>query len=131
MEEFAKDDASGILLAATPPCLSLYMPTHRRHPDNQQNVIRYRNLIRTLQASLHQQHQASTIDALLEPFRALADDDEFWHGTRDGLAVLGANDFFRVYRDRHVTARMLFITQDDPEGIVGRRRPGVWQPSIC
>lgn len=27
-------------------------------------------------------------------------------------------DFFRVYRDRHATARMLFITQDEPAGIV-------------
>lgn len=111
MEEFAKDDASGILQAVMPPCLSLYMPTHRRHPDNQQNVIRYRNLVRTLQASLHQQHHASTIDALLEPFRALADDDTFWHGTRDGLAVLGANDVFRVYRLQRPVEELAIVAE--------------------
>ena len=29
----------------SPPCISLYQPTHRRHPDNQQDPIRFRNLV--------------------------------------------------------------------------------------
>ena len=28
---------------AEPPCLSLYQPTHRHHPDNLQDPIRFRN----------------------------------------------------------------------------------------
>ncbi|HYW50437.1 MAG TPA: hypothetical protein VE861_07520 [Gemmatimonadaceae bacterium] len=98
MEEFEKDEASGVLDAATGPCLSLYQPTHRRHPENQQDVIRYRNLVKTLQASLQQHHAAADVDELLAPFRALADDTEFWNGMRDGLAVLGSRDLFRTYR---------------------------------
>jgi hypothetical protein len=37
------------------------------------------------------------VGALLRPFRDLAADGEFWSHTRDGLAVLGAPEFFRVY----------------------------------
>jgi hypothetical protein len=28
------------------PCLSLYQPTHRRHPENLQDPIRYKNLLK-------------------------------------------------------------------------------------
>lgn len=43
------------LLSARPaPCLSLYQPTHRRHPENRQDQIRFRNLVKELETSLRQ-----------------------------------------------------------------------------
>jgi hypothetical protein len=33
-----------------PPCLSLYQPTHRSRPENQQGPIRFRNLVKELEA---------------------------------------------------------------------------------
>jgi len=97
MNNFEIDDASGVLDAATAPCLSLYQPTHRKHPANQQDAIRFRNLVKVLHGSLLQQHDAREADALLAPLHALAEDHAFWNTTRDGLAVLAAKDFFRVY----------------------------------
>jgi hypothetical protein len=82
----------------TPPCLSLYQPTHRHRPDNQQDPIRFRNLVKTLESSLQQQHPAAETRVLLEPFDALAQDHDFWNHTLDGLAVLGAPGVFRVFR---------------------------------
>ena len=79
------------------PCLSLYQPTHRRHPDNQQDPIRYRHLLKALEASLRQQLATSAVKALIEPFEALAQDHDFWNHTLDGLAVLGAPGLFRVF----------------------------------
>ena len=32
------------------PCLSLYQPTHRHHPDNQQDPIRFRHLVKAASA---------------------------------------------------------------------------------
>jgi hypothetical protein len=83
--------------AHSPPCLSLYQPTSRHRPDNQQDPIRFRNLVKTLAASLQQQHPSAVAQALLAPFDALAHDQAFWNHTLDGLAVLGATNFFRVY----------------------------------
>ncbi len=82
---------------ATPPCLSLYQPTHRRHPENQQDPIRFRHGIEALSISLRQQYSAAQIQALLAPFQALADDTVFWNHTQDGLAVLGGTGMFRVF----------------------------------
>jgi hypothetical protein len=81
-----------------PPCLSLYQPTHRCHPENQQDPIRFRNLVRDLETSLRQQYPAVETRLLLEPFQALARDADFWSQTLDGLAVLGGPGRFRVFR---------------------------------
>lgn len=79
------------------PCLSLYQPTHRRHPDKQQDPIRFRHLVKALETSLLQQHGADAVRDLLAPFEALAQDLGFWNHTQDGLAVLGAPGLLRVF----------------------------------
>lgn len=79
------------------PCLSLYQPTHRRHPENQQDPIRFGHLVTALGTSLPQQMDAETKKALLAPFHALAEDRDFWNHTQDGLAVLSATGLFRVF----------------------------------
>ena len=98
MDSLANDYAAGLLNSTDPPCLSLYQPTHRHHPDNAQDPIRFRNLVKTLEESLRQQFTAREIQPLLKPFLEFAENREFWMYTLDGLAVLGAANFFRVYR---------------------------------
>jgi hypothetical protein len=86
----------GFLQPYAPPCVSLYQRTHRHHPDNQQDPIRFKNLLRDVEASLRQRYTG--VDGLLAPFRALGADASFWNHTLDGLAVLGAPGLFRVLR---------------------------------
>ncbi len=80
------------------PCLSLYQPTHRHHPENQQDPIRFRNLVRTIEQSLRQKYPTREVRPLLEPFQDLAHQHDFWNHTLDGLAILGAPDMFRIYK---------------------------------
>lgn len=98
MNTLRHDDTEGLLEAHEPPCLSLYQPTHRHHPDNQQDRIRYRNLVKELEASLQQRYPDQEAQERLAPFLALDDDREFWNATLDGIAVLGAPGMFRAYR---------------------------------
>lgn len=87
----------GILSHAKPPCLSLYQPTHRTHPDNRQDPIRFRNLLKTLAQSLQKTYPAQDARPLLQPFEELAQNHEFWNRTLDGIVVLAAPGLFRVY----------------------------------
>jgi len=80
------------------PCLSLYQPTHRSRSENQQDPIRFRNLVKELKRSLRQKYPAVETRFLLEPFEALDHDHDFWNHTLDGLAVLGGPSLFRVFR---------------------------------
>ena len=105
-------DFSAVLLEThAPPCLSLYQPTHRHHPDNQQDPIRFRNLVKAMEESLRQQYPTRDIQPLLAPFQALADDHHFWNHTRDGLAVLGAPGMFRVYRLQRPVAELVIVAE--------------------
>jgi hypothetical protein len=79
------------------PRLSLYQPTHRHHPDNQQDPIRFRILVKQLeQLLLRGNHTADEVRLLLEPFEELGRDGEFWNHTQDGLGVFAAPGWFRV-----------------------------------
>ncbi|TVQ96946.1 MAG: hypothetical protein EA399_14695 [Desulfovibrionales bacterium] len=80
-----------------PPCLSLYQPTHRGRPESKQDRIRFKNLVKALEESLRQRFPNDEIRPLLEPYLALAAETPFWNHTFDGLAILGAKGFFRVY----------------------------------
>jgi hypothetical protein len=98
MHSLANDYAAGLLSSHEPPCLSLYQPTHRHYPDNQQDPIRFRNLIKSMEQSVRQKYAKREIQPLMEPFQVLAEDRDFWNHALDGLAMLGAPGFFRVYR---------------------------------
>lgn len=98
MHQLANDYPDVILAKREAPCLSLYLPTHRQHPENLQDPIRFRNLIKQLAQSLQRKYSGRAIEPLMAPLHALADDTQFWNHTLDGLAVLVAPDFHRVYR---------------------------------
>lgn len=109
MNRLDKDFADGLLDSCDPPCLSLYQATHRHHPENQQDPIRFGNLVKELEASLLKQFDESEIRPLLEPFLALSGDRDFWAHTLDGLAVLGAKGLFRVYKLQREVAELAVV----------------------
>ncbi|EJL01141.1 hypothetical protein PflQ2_1692 [Pseudomonas fluorescens Q2-87] len=95
-QPFSRQMLTELLAFDEQPSLSLYMPTHRTFPERSQDPIRYKNLVRELQAQLEQQHPDLDNTSLLEPFLALVDDQDFWNSNRDGIAVFGAPDYFKV-----------------------------------
>ncbi len=91
------ENLTALLDASKAPALSLFQPTHRHHPGNQQDPIRFGNLLRELKQSLAQKYSADEAAACLQPFEQLERDTDFWSHTLDGLAVFGAPGFFRVF----------------------------------
>ncbi len=78
------------------PCLSLYLPTSRSHPDNLQDPIRFKNLVKELEASLVQQYSSGEVTKFIKPFEELLDDKDLWKHTLEGLAVFGGEGIFKV-----------------------------------
>lgn len=97
----ARGHQAGIFGGHAAPCLSLYLPTHRHHPENKQDPIRFGDLVKSLEQALEQSlvQNRWSLDAraLLEPLRALASDAAFWNHTSDGVAAFVGEGFFRVY----------------------------------
>lgn len=110
MDLLANDYPANLSDGLEPPFISIYQPTHRYSPENQQDPIRFRNLIKTVEQSLRQLYPKSETKVLMEPFQALAGDGEFWRHTIDGLAVLGAHGMFRTYRLQNPVAELAFVS---------------------
>jgi hypothetical protein len=110
-QRLTKTALDEVTAAQKTPCLSLYQPTHRHSPDNQQDGIRFGNLIKKLEFSLLQVHTSAQTKQMLEPFLVLERDVEFWSHTLDGLAVLAAPDFFRVFRLQRTVPELAIVAE--------------------
>lgn len=86
------------LTQAEPPCVSLYLPTHRAGAETQQDPIRFKNLLREAEERLDADGDGDEAGEVLEPARALLDDHPFWQHQSDGLAVFLAPGTRRLYR---------------------------------
>jgi hypothetical protein len=98
MESLHHPDLAELLAGREPPCLSIYQTTHRTHPDNQQDPIRFKNLVKALEDSLRQKYPTRDVRSLLVLFDNLLDDATFWRHTLDGLAVFAGHGFFRAFK---------------------------------
>ncbi len=98
LQTMIQDELAVFRASHAPPCLSLYMTTHRGRAESQQDATRYKHLVKELEESLLRRHSAREAAALVEPFRALAEDGGFWSRSWEGLAVLGATGLFRTIR---------------------------------
>ncbi|MGK2863024.1 MAG: hypothetical protein ACSLE0_13905 [Chitinophagaceae bacterium] len=96
MELLNKQTIQELASGASTTCLSLYMPTHRSHPENLKDPIKFKNLLKQLDESLSQQYSNSEVKEFLKPFETLINDAEFWNNTSDGLAVLSADAVFKT-----------------------------------
>jgi len=96
VRQFSTDQLNSWLADHESPCISLYQPTHRKHPANAQDPIRFRNMLRSVESSLKDAYPNSHIAARMEPFHAIAQDLEFWKHRTEGLAILSSPSTFDV-----------------------------------
>ena len=99
MDEVSNDDLGTLIRTTEGPCVSIFMPTHRKGAEVQQDPIRLKNLLRDAEQQLVQQGTRST-DALemLQPAQALVPDDLFWNHQAEGLALFAGREWWRAYR---------------------------------
>lgn len=96
--EIVKEFPNEIIYEEKGPFISLYQPTHRYRPENEQDVIRFKNLITAIENSLKQEYPESDIESLMKPFNTLLEDKLFWNNTTDGLAILANEDKCIIYK---------------------------------
>lgn len=80
--------------------VSIYMPTETSGKETQQNAIRFKNLVRSVEQRIEDQKlmRPRETTELLRPVQELIDDVPFWQHQRGGLAVFISRKLFRRYR---------------------------------
>lgn len=97
MKQVSTEQMAALLAPHEPPCISLYLPTHRRHPEREADPIRYRNLLKSVESSLLEKYSKREFRPLLEPLEALAHDVPFWSSRTDALAIFSSAESFSQF----------------------------------
>ncbi|NLW89945.1 MAG: hypothetical protein GXY43_09560 [Clostridiaceae bacterium] len=79
------------------PLISLYQPTHRSSPENKQDPIVFKNLLRKIEGSLAQLPAGDGSGLIMKPLYEIRDDPDFWMHTLDGIAVFASQNRCVVY----------------------------------
>ena len=109
MRQFTSNHLDELLTTSAFPCISLYQPTHRHLPDNQQDPIRYRNMLRDMEQSLRLKFSADETKKIMQPFKDLTDDRGFWNHRTDGLAILASADIFHIFELQRPVKELLVV----------------------
>ncbi len=91
--------------------ISIYIPTHRSEPEAQQDRIRFKNVLSTVEEKLKERNVSQEDrDHLLDKARELLESPEFWRYNDQGLAVFINRTMMEYYRlpykveeDHHVS----------------------------
>lgn len=93
------------------PCVSIYLPTHRKSRGIEQDPIRLKNLLTEAEKQLIDSGSRSPIaQQMLEPAVELLDDIDFWQHQSDGLALFLADDFLLGYRLPFTFEELVVVT---------------------
>jgi hypothetical protein len=78
------------------PALSILLPTHRTSPDNKQDPIRVKNLVREAKDRLSTEFSARDLEPLLKNLDTLVDDIDYTYAL-DGLALFVSHDLAKKF----------------------------------
>lgn len=83
-------------------CISIYLPTHKKGEEVQQDPIRLKNLLSEAKQELEElKVKEQKIEELLKEPRDLLDKPLFWQHNDKGLALFASDEGFDYYRVPH------------------------------
>lgn len=89
---------SELLKPQQSPCISIYMPTGKRHPENLGDALHFKNLVTEVRNKGIRLAGKREMQPLLDRLGPMADDHDFWMHSDEGVAVFVAPGIFRVLR---------------------------------
>jgi hypothetical protein len=97
IESFRAEALQTLLADGEGPHLSLYLPTHRRHPEWKQDAVRFKALLGQAKELLSTRYKDRDVEGFLEPLRRL-ELDWRWEHSLDGLALFRKEGSTAAYR---------------------------------
>jgi hypothetical protein len=92
------------------PALSLLLPTHRTSPDNKQDPIRVKNLVKEATDRLSEEFSTRELEPLLKNLDELVEDIDYDYAL-DGLALFVADDFAKKFYLPFTVPKRVIIDQ--------------------
>lgn len=113
--EIKHADISSLANHSSKPCVSIYLPTHRKGREIQQDPIRLKNLLADAEKQLQQAgHDRELQLRLLAPAQQLPGrpEDDFWQNSTEGLAILLSPGSAVGYRLTAATPELVVVADE-------------------
>ena len=78
------------------PKITIALPTHRRVPENKQDLIRYGNLLKDIKANL-EGYPLEVWETAYARLTELKDDIKFWNNAMDGMVIMACGDHLETF----------------------------------
>lgn len=99
MEQFTRKSLEQLLQLRNKPVISIYFPTVKKGPEQQQNPIRFSNMIKKAKDMLEKSGASNhQIKVKLDEVAQLEHDPDYWKYQRQGLAIFVTPDEYRFVR---------------------------------
>ena len=99
MALFSKAELQALVSDQASPCVSIYLPTHTKGAETQQDPIQLKNQLSKAEDMLAKRGLSKTeIEDLLSPARELISNQDFWQHQNSGLALFMSPGKFRYYK---------------------------------
>jgi len=109
VRQITHDNLTALLNNQAVPCISVYMPTHRSHPDNLKDQLVYKNILKDMEKSLHEKFPALEAENLMKKFADLESDKDFWLYRTESVAILGSPDLFQIFDLQRPIHKLLVV----------------------
>lgn len=79
------------------PMVSIYQETSRHLTDNKRDSLVFKNLVKSVEASLMKSHSKADIKPLMTMFTNIENESTFWSKTKEGIAIFATLDDCIIY----------------------------------
>lgn len=107
----AKEYPHAILADESDPKVTLYVPTHRDTNYNEEDKIRFGNLIRTVEKKLANTADRKTTEEIVESLKVMKDDRFLWNQRLNGFCIFANKDQIVVYVLQNPVHEMAIVGQ--------------------
>jgi hypothetical protein len=112
MYKIVNDFPNEFFNVAEGPIVSLYQPTHRHSPENKQDPIRFKNLIKEIEKPLSLACSKKEKQIVIDLLTQISNDTKFWTYNEDGIAVFYANGQAIIYRLNIPTKELALVSNN-------------------
>jgi release factor family 3 len=110
--EFVNEFPHEILKEKEGPLISIYQPTHRHRPENNQDPIRFKNLIQRIENEIKDKYSDIDLDKFMKPFYELLENKVFWNDRLDGLAILANKNKMVIYNLQRTVSELAIVSDN-------------------
>jgi hypothetical protein len=96
--EIVEDFTHDIFKEKEGPFVSIYQNVHKSPSETQQDIIQFKNHLKTVESSLKEKYEDSLIHTILDQIRPLKEEKDFWNTNREAIAIFVSRNDYVVFR---------------------------------